>query len=71
MNLELSESDTGRAWELADRLLQAVIRGDVPQDLQDNDYFRLLEIANMGFRFEGEVQLEDAPWDPFANEASA
>ena len=71
MNIELSESDTGRAWELADRLLQAVIRGDVPRDLQDDDYLRLLEAANMGFKFEGEAQLEDEPWDPFANEVSA
>jgi len=71
MNIELSEADTGRAWELADRLLQAVVRGDVPRDLQDDDYLRLLEAANMGFNFEGEAQLEDAPWDPFSSEVSA
>lgn len=55
MSNELSEADTQRAWELADRMIQAIARGDVPKDLTWSEYARLLYALNWGYQFEGEL----------------
>lgn len=48
-----------RAWELADRMHQAVIRGELAADMTEAEALPVLWVlANMGYKFEGELDDE-------------